>query len=133
MTALSLCLYFPGEPAKLFSFLDSVAPYAAANGMDPKSIELLLFIDNDDHKVSTEFYALRRYIRKGLNVQVFINPSLENSDKVFEFLSEKSTGDGVIVNNGFYTSIEQLVDRDSDPIAVFKTFSPPPEAQRVKR
>lgn len=134
MAAISICLYFPKEPEKMFQFFESIGPYATSRGIDSKSIELLLFVDNNDHKVSSEFYALRKYIRKGLNVQVFINPSLESADAVFQFLSEKSTGDGIVVNNGFYTNAEELLDRGiSDPITVIKAFNPPLEIQRVKR
>src|SRR5574337_61697 len=133
MTDVSVCLYFPQEPQKLFQFLESVTPYAASKGIDPKSIELLLFVDNDDHKVSTEFYTLRRYVRK-LNVQVFINPSMSSSDVVFEYLSEKTTGDGVVTNNGFYTDIGELLGREgNDPVAVIKSFSPPPEVIDARR
>lgn len=114
---LSICIYFPKEPEKLFQFLGSATKHP-----DSKTFELLLFVDNDDHKVSSEFYDLRKFIRKGLNVQVFVNPSLGSSDKVFEFLSEKSTGDGIVVNNGFYTDIVELIDRGADPIVINNVF-----------
>lgn len=116
MTALSICLYFPKEPQKLFNFLDSAKTHPEVS-----TFEFLLFVDNDDHKVSSEFYAVRSYARK-MNLQVLVNPSLESSDAVFEFLSSKGTGDGVVVNNGFYTDINELLDRGIDSVVVNNVF-----------
>lgn len=98
----SICIYFPGNPEALFRFLDSVPPSV-------RSYEFLLFVDNDDHKTSSEFYTLRRYIRKGLKLQVFIEPALNDPDQVFSYLKEKSTGDLVLENNSYRTSLADMV------------------------
>lgn len=100
----TVCLYFPKDPAALFKFLDSVVDYEAwraRTGQRPDKVEILLWVDNDDHKTSSEFYTLRRYIRKGLNIQVFINPSLGSSDAVFRELESKASGDEVLSNTGY--------------------------------
>lgn len=101
---ISVCLYFPKDPVALFKFLESVSGYEAwkaRSGQKPDKIEILLWVDNDDHKTSSEFYTLRRYIRKGLNIQVFINPSLGSSDTVFRELESKASGDEVFSNTGY--------------------------------
>lgn len=82
---ISVCLYLPNNPKMLFEFLERTLK-------DPKEAELLLWVDNDDHKTSSEFYALRKYIRKGLDVKVFINPKAETEQKVFEFLESQASG-----------------------------------------
>lgn len=82
---ISVCLYLPHNPKMLFELLDRTLK-------DPKGSELLLWVDNDDHKTSSEFYTLRKYIRKGLNVRVFINPKITAEDEVFKFLESQTTG-----------------------------------------
>jgi hypothetical protein len=100
----SVCLYFPRDPSTLFKFLDSVVDYEAwraRTGQSLDKVEILLWVDNDDHKTSMEFYSLRKYLRKGLNVQVFINPSLGTPDAVFRELESKASGDEVLSNTGY--------------------------------
>lgn len=100
--SMTVCLYFPKKPETLFKFLDSVMGYEAWTVQKgaPDKVELLLWVDNDDHGVSSEFYTLRKYARK-LNLQVFVNPALGSSDAVFEELRSKASGDEVLVNNGY--------------------------------
>jgi hypothetical protein len=102
--SITVCVYFPKDPATLFKFLDSVVGYEAwraKTGQKFDPVEVLLWMDNDDHKSSSEFYTLRRYIRKGMNIQVFINPSLGSSDAVFRELESKASGDEVFSNTGY--------------------------------
>lgn len=125
----SICIYFPGNPGALFEFLDNAlrselrmqdAPLKDGIDLskyhsiilDPskiKNFEFLLWVDNDDHKVSKEFYNLRKYLRKGLNIQVFVNPAIGSSDLVFNDLASKATGDQVIQNNGYSTDLDAIV------------------------
>lgn len=129
----SVCIYFPGNPGALFEFLDNAlrlelrmqdAPLK--DGFDlsqyhsivldpskPKSFEFLLWVDNDDHKVSKEFYNLRKYLRKGLNIQVLVNPSLGSSDAVFAELESKATGDQVFCNKEYNTNLNALISGTS--------------------
>jgi hypothetical protein len=109
--SISICLYFPKNPNGLFKFLESVASYeawTAAKG-SPEKPEVLLWVDNDDHKVSMEFYTLRKYIRKGMNVQVFVNPTVDSPDTVFAHLSSKASGDQVFENNSYLTHLRDLL------------------------
>ena len=87
---LSVCMYFPLNPKLLFGLLDQVTDEMRAN------TEFLLWVDNNDHKTSSEFYELRKYIRKGLNVKPFINPAVESETEVFDFLTSKAVGEAVI-------------------------------------
>lgn len=99
--SITVCLYFPKDPAALFKVLDSIVDYEAWKakmGQKSDPVEVLLWVDNDDHKSSSEFYTIRRYIRKGMNIQVFINPSLGSSDAVFRELESKASGDEVCSN-----------------------------------
>lgn len=87
MSVVACTLYFPGDPEGLFKFLDQSRP---------SNTKLLLWVDNDDHKVSSEFYTLRKYIRKGLHIQVFVNPSLGSESAVFDWLAAEAKRQGII-------------------------------------
>lgn len=82
----SLGIYTRNDPQALFRYLSKLQ-----TNTDPSQIEILLWVDNDDHKVSSEFYTLRKYIRKGLNIQVFINPPLAGIQEVSDWLKSKAT------------------------------------------
>ena len=58
----SICLYYPGNPTALLKFLESVKLYLGTRQtvdltkknyrVTCEEFELLLWVDNDDHKVS---------------------------------------------------------------------------------
>lgn len=75
-------LYFPENPTFLFSYLDSEKERLFES-------ELILFVDNNDHKVSSEFYTLRKYIRKGFPLKVVIAPPPGGPDEVFAYLVQE--------------------------------------------
>lgn len=73
-------LYFPGYSKGLFEYLSSIT--------NP-DIQFHLFVDNDDHEVSSEFYQLRKVIRAGKKIGVHIHPKAGTPEDVFEFMKEK--------------------------------------------
>lgn len=108
----TVCLYFPGNPTALFQFLESVLGYETwreRTGQAPDKVEVLLWVDNDDHKTSSEFYTLRKMVRKGLNLQMFINPKLDSSQAVFDELQSKASGDEVLINNAYENHLGLLL------------------------
>jgi hypothetical protein len=109
--SITTCLYFPHNPEGLFKFLESVSSFEtwSASKGKPEKVEVLLWVDNDDHKVSSEFYTLRKFIRKGLNIQVFVNPNLGSSDAVFADLLSKASGDQVLENKTYLVNLGDLL------------------------
>lgn len=87
--AKSILLYFPNNPAGLFEFLD--AEKAAKKASSEEDRELLLWVDNNDHQTSSEFYRLRKYVRQGLPVNVHINPAKETPAAVYGELTQLAT------------------------------------------
>lgn len=109
-------LYFPHNPEGLFKFLES-----ALDWEDGKKVKFLLWVDNNDHKVSSEFYTLRRFIRKGLQIDVFVNPHTNNKQEVWDFLYSKTTSDSMVIKNDEQaTSIYEL---DVQNIVSFGEFN----------
>jgi hypothetical protein len=89
MSIIGYSLYFPQDPVGLFRFIDE--------HLKEKPV-FYLWVDNNDHKVSSEFYTLRKYIRKGVNIQVFINPPVNSEKDVFDWLFSKAQEQGVFTN-----------------------------------
>lgn len=105
-------LYFPQNPNDLFKFLESALTWE--NG---KKAKYLLWVDNDDHKVSSEFYTLRRFIKKGLQIEVFINPRLTSEQEVFDFLYSKASKDSTVIQND--EQLPSIYDLDVPNIVSF--------------
>lgn len=105
-------LYFPKNPENLFKFLESALTWE--NG---KKAKYLLWVDNNDHKVSSEFYTLRKFIKKGLQIEVFINPPVTSEQEVFDFLYSKAAKDTMIVQNDEHLS--SIYDLDVPNIVSF--------------
>lgn len=96
----TICLYFPKNPETLLKFLSSVFEYqvwTARNGQLDVP-EVLLWVDNDDHAVSSAFYEVRKLGRQGLNLNVFVEPRLASTEAVYEELKSRSCGDIVLCN-----------------------------------
>lgn len=91
---ISIGIYTRSDPQALFRYLSKLQ-----SNTDATQVEILLWVDNDDHKVSSEFYTLRKYIKKGLNVKVFINPPLPNTLEVSRWLEAKATHPYTFRNN----------------------------------
>lgn len=87
MAVIAYSLYFPGDPDGLFKFLED---------RNKPGIKFLLWVDNNDHKVSSQFYTLRKYIRKGFDITVFINPPLGSESEVFDWLAGYAQEQGII-------------------------------------
>jgi hypothetical protein len=81
----SIGIYTRNDPQALFRYLSKLQ-----TNTDTTQLEILLWVDNDDHKVSSEFYTLRKYIRKGLNIKVFINPPLASVEEVSDWLKTQA-------------------------------------------
>jgi hypothetical protein len=83
MSLRAVTAYYPNDPKSLLDFLKQHLA-----GPD-KTTPVFLWVDNNDHKTSSEFYTLRKLIRAGLKVQVFINPPLSSEKEVFDFLADQ--------------------------------------------
>lgn len=83
---IAVTAYFRNDPTALFEFLK--------NHMDGpnKEVPVYLWVDNDDHKTSFEFYAIRKLIRSGLNLKISINPPLKSEREVYDYLEEQARG-----------------------------------------
>lgn len=82
---IAVALYLPGDPKSLLEYLEN-----HLSGPN-KDVLVLLWVDNNDHKTSAEFYTLRKLIRKGLKLRMFINPPLPSASEVFDFLAAQVT------------------------------------------
>jgi hypothetical protein len=81
---IAVTAYFRREPEKLFEFLKK-----HMDSQD-KEVPVHLWVDNDDHKTSSQFYALRKLIRSGLNLKTHINPPLKTEREVYNYLEEQA-------------------------------------------
>lgn len=77
---IAITAYFPNDPKGLFEFLQK-----HMDGPN-KKVPIYLWVDNDDHRTSSEFYTLRKMMRSGLDIKVYINPPLETQRKVYDYL-----------------------------------------------
>jgi hypothetical protein len=78
---VTLGFYFPKDPQGLID--------ALSDQPDDGSVEVcLVFVDNDDHIVSSEFYTLRKLIRKKKNtkIEVHVSPQVGDVGAVAKFL-----------------------------------------------
>lgn len=75
------CIYAPGKPEVVTKHC-SLVMQGGVLEYDP---EILVWVDNDDHKTAAEFYTFRKLIRKGINLKLFINPPTDRRE-VFDFL-----------------------------------------------
>lgn len=83
---IGITAYFPSDPQSLLDFLKK-----HMDGPN-KEVPVHLWVDNDDHKTSSEFYAIRKLMRSGLNLKVYINPPLKSEREVFDYLEEQVRG-----------------------------------------
>ena len=83
---VAVTAYFPKDPNGLFAFLKT-----HMDGHN-KEAPVHVWVDNDDHKTSSQFYALRKLVRSGLNLKLYINPPLKTQREVFDFLEKQVTG-----------------------------------------
>jgi hypothetical protein len=83
---IAVTAYFRNDPVTLFEFLKK-----HMDGPN-KEVPVHLWVDNDDHKTSSEFYAIRKLIRSGLNLKVYINPPLKSEREVYDYLEERVRG-----------------------------------------
>jgi len=80
---IAITAYFPNDPKELFEFLKK--HIAGPN----KEVPVHLWVDNNDHRTSSEFYKLRKMMRSGLNLNVYINPPLKTQREVYDYLEEQ--------------------------------------------
>lgn len=80
---IAVTAYFRSDPVALFEFLKK-----HMDGPN-KEVPVHLWVDNDDHKTSSEFYTIRKLMRSGLNLKVYINPPLKTEREVYDYLEEQ--------------------------------------------
>lgn len=87
---MKIFIYCPEDPGDLLHFLET-----EQKNSHHQENQYHLFVNNNDNKTAYEFYALRKYIRKGMNLSVHIHPSFKNpsSDQtpedIIEFLKKE--------------------------------------------
>jgi hypothetical protein len=88
------CIYAPGKPEVVVQHCSFVTKGGELE-WDP---EILVWVDNDDHKTAAEFYTFRKFIRKGVKLKLFINPPI-GKEEAFDFLIGKIPIVGIQIND----------------------------------
>lgn len=73
-------LYYKNNPEGLLEKIRS---------FPEKDTEFHLFVDNNDHRISSKFYELRKLRKKGIKLEIYIYPPLKNENEVQDFLNLK--------------------------------------------
>ncbi|NJL41994.1 MAG: hypothetical protein HC899_39120 [Leptolyngbyaceae cyanobacterium SM1_4_3] len=80
-------LYFPAAPKEMLVELEKRLNH-------PVGHRTVLFVENDDHAISHEFYSVRRLIRKGLDLVVLIHPRFKTLFEMVNYCQREMEREG---------------------------------------
>lgn len=88
--------YRRGDPNGYLMFLNLLS------NNDPSKMGLFIWVDNDDHAVSKEFYEFRKLIKrlvdnKGVDIKVFINPRVTNKEAMETWVQNQLPGHTIVL------------------------------------
>jgi hypothetical protein len=88
--------YCRGNPEGYLMFLNILG------NNDPSKMGLFIWVDNDDHAVSKEFYQFRKLIKRiantrGIETKVFINPKVADKATMESWVQEQLPGHTIML------------------------------------